>query len=191
MSPACAVVPFRGRQFATLIESEDIASITSVREWEGINLDWFNTLQDTTSMVFTKQYGFRFSSCAYRPLAPMQQVLNVDFASDTVGVWRGERRQAFQASFTGTVHAILASWEVYDDGSHGHVMSTHPDETLKNFPRDMQWGQGLQLIEDMEVEGPAPIPFKVTAGEWLLLVTRFSVDGVTMQFQLERDTRPR
>ena len=76
MSPACAVVPFRGRQFATLIESEDIASITSVREWEGINLDWFNTLQDTTSMVFTKQYGFRFSSCAYRPLAPMQQARN-------------------------------------------------------------------------------------------------------------------
>lgn len=100
-------------------------------------------------------------------------------------------RPSLQASFTGTVHAILASWEVYDDGSHGHVMSTHPDETLKNFPRDMQWGQGLQLIEDMEVEGPAPIPFKVTAGEWLLLVTRFSVDGVTMQFQLERDTRPR
>ena len=27
----------------------------------------------------------------------------------------------------------------------------------------------------------------VSAGEWLTLVTRFSVDGVTMQFQLERD----
>ena len=58
-----AVVPRAGCQFATLIESEDIGSITSVRSWESIDLSWFNTLQDTTSMVFTKQYGFRFSSC--------------------------------------------------------------------------------------------------------------------------------
>jgi len=65
-------------------------------------------------------------------------------------------------------------------------MSTHPDATLNNFPRDMQWGQGLQLIEDMSQETDAPIPFKVTQGEWLILVTRFSIDGVTLQFQIER-----
>lgn len=34
----------------------------------------------------------------------------------------------------------------------------------------------------------APAPFRVTKGEWLTLVTRFSVDGVTMQFQIERDS---
>ena len=60
LTPGAAVVPRRGAQFATLIESDDISSITSVRSWEGIDLGWFNTLQDTTSMVFTKQYGFRF-----------------------------------------------------------------------------------------------------------------------------------
>ena len=68
-------------------------------------------------------------------------------------------------------------------------MSTHPDDTLHNFPRDMQWGQGLQLIEDLDGASAtaAPKPFVVTEGEWLVLVTRFSADGVTVQFQLERD----
>ena len=68
-------------------------------------------------------------------------------------------------------------------------MSTHPSETLDNFPRDMQWGQGLQLIEDCDgaSEGAAPKPFLVTAGEELVLVTRSSADGVTVQFPLERE----
>ena len=56
------------------MQSADINSITSVKCWEGIDLRWFNTLQDTTSMVFTKQYGFRFSSCEYRGLADKQGV---------------------------------------------------------------------------------------------------------------------
>ena len=58
-----------------------------------------------------------------------------------------------------------------------------------SFPRDMQWGQGLQLIEDLSqaAAGMAPAPFVVTEGEWLILVTRYSADGVTLQFQLERD----
>ena len=155
-------------------------------------------------MVFTKQYGFRFSSCTYRELAPKQPVLQLDFATDSVGVWRAERRQRVQATQSGTVHAILASWEVYDGNVSGGagaaagqggggeaplVMSTHPSDTLHNFPRDMQWGQGLQLIEDLSgaQEGAAPKPFVVSAGEWLVLVTRFSADGVTCQFQLERE----
>ena len=39
----------------------------------------------------------------------------------------------------------------------------------------------------MAEEGAAPKPFVVTEGEWLTLVSRFSIDGVTLQFQLERD----
>lgn len=188
-TPHCAVVPLRGCQFATLVDSPDIVSITSVKDWQGIDLSWFNTLQDTTSMVFTKQYGFRFSSCSYTALAPRLPVLPVDFASDAVGVWRGEKRTRLQIQKAGTIHAILASWEVYAVGDEDDlVMATHPDATLNNFPRDMQWGQGLQLIEDMSKEGDSPVPFIVSAGEWLTLVTRFSIDGVTLQFQLERET---
>jgi len=185
------VVPEQGCQFASLVQSADINSITSVKCWEGIDLRWFNTLQDTTSMVFTKQYGFRFSSCEYRGLADKQGVLSVDFGADAVGIWRTERRVRFQVRESGTVHAIMASWEVYAADKQ-LVMSTHPDATLDNFPRDMQWGQGLQLIEDMESQsqGDGPTPYIVSEGEWLWLVTRYSKDGVTMQFQLERATEP-
>ena len=67
-------------------------------------------------------------------------------------------------------------------------MSTDPRVTVDNFARDMQWGQGLQLIEDLDGASvdAAPKPFVVKEGEWLVLVTRFSTDGVTCQFQLER-----
>jgi len=185
------VVPEHGCQFASLVQSPDINSITSVKCWEGIDLRWFNTLQDTTSMVFTKQYGFRFSSCEYSGLADKQGVLSVDFGADSVGIWRTERRVRFQVRHSGTVHAIMASWEVYA-ADRALVMSTHPDETLHNFPRDMQWGQGLQLIEDMQSQslGDGPTPYIVSEGEWLWLVTRYSKDGVTLQFQLERATEP-
>lgn len=33
-----------------------------------------------------------------------------------------------------------------------------------------------------------PVPFKVTEGEWLTLVTRFSVDGVTLQARQESNS---
>eukprot|EP00966_Prymnesium_polylepis_P136149 3146096-Prymnesium_polylepis.1 len=38
VAPDCAIVPVRGRQFASLIESKDIESITSVKGWQGIDL---------------------------------------------------------------------------------------------------------------------------------------------------------
>ena len=44
-----------GTQFISLIESEDIASITSVGAVENINLEGFDALQDTVNVVFTKQ----------------------------------------------------------------------------------------------------------------------------------------
>eukprot|EP00746_Dinoflagellata_sp_MGD_P131351 gnl/MRDRNA2_/MRDRNA2_65142_c0_seq3.p1 gnl/MRDRNA2_/MRDRNA2_65142_c0~~gnl/MRDRNA2_/MRDRNA2_65142_c0_seq3.p1 ORF type:complete len:115 (+),score=30.40 gnl/MRDRNA2_/MRDRNA2_65142_c0_seq3:133-477(+) len=67
-------------------------------------------------------------------------------------------------------------------------MATHPDATLNNFPRDMQWGQGLQLIEDLAADptAPGPVPFVVEEGELLELITRFSVDGRSLQFELTR-----
>ena len=50
----------------------------------------------------------------------------------------------------------------------------------------MPWGQGVQLIEDLASDGAAPVPFVVQAGEELTLVTRYSRDGVTLQYALER-----
>ena len=60
----------------TLVESEDLLSITSVGQWGGINLEGFNLLQDTASCVFTKQYARRAPSCyfAVQPLVSQQAV---------------------------------------------------------------------------------------------------------------------
>ena len=38
----------------------------SVKGWGGLDLSGLNVLQDTVSLVFTKQYGFRFSSVPHR-----------------------------------------------------------------------------------------------------------------------------
>lgn len=56
------MIPSAGTQFVSLVQSQDIKSITSVEGWSDLNLKGFNALQDTVSVVFTKQYGFRFSS---------------------------------------------------------------------------------------------------------------------------------
>jgi protein arginine N-methyltransferase 7 len=55
LKPDAQIIPASGRQFVTLVESEDLLSITSVGQWGGINLEGFNLLQDTASFVFTKQ----------------------------------------------------------------------------------------------------------------------------------------
>ena len=95
-----------------------------------------------------------------------------------------------QAQSSGTVHAVMASWEVYADRERTLAMSTEPEQTRDNFPRDMQWGQGLQLIEDHQKASDdaeaSPVPFVVEEGEWFDLIIRFSADSVCMQFQLER-----
>ena len=85
-------------------------------------------------------------------------------------------------------------------------MSTDPEVCRDNFPRDMQWGQGLQLLEDrgdgvgvpsnprpaggVTGEQDTPKPFMVEAGGWFDLVVIFSSDSVLMQFLLERRSEP-
>jgi len=86
-------------------------------------------------MVFTKQYGCRFSSCDSRTLSPRISVLDLDFSLDEVssltrihhsvalgsprevtrgqvGEWGEENRVRLRATADGVVHAVLASWEV-------------------------------------------------------------------------------
>ena len=50
LTPDAVIVPACGAQFATLIESEDLQSITSVNSWGGFDLSGFNAMQDTVSL---------------------------------------------------------------------------------------------------------------------------------------------
>ena len=82
--------------------------------------------------------------------------------------------------------SIYTDWEVYSDRERTAVMSTDPDATRDNFPRDMQWGQALQLIEDASEDGTTPAPLRVEKGDKLELVARLSHDSAVMQFQVNR-----
>jgi protein arginine N-methyltransferase 7 len=198
LSKDAQILPRRGTQFVTLIQSPDIEAITSVRSWGGIDLRPFNALQDTTSLVFTKQYGFRFSRCVHQRLSEPIAALTVDFAKDSIRTaFPRERRVRFTATHTGRAHVGLATWEVYDDDGKS-VMSTDPRATADNFARDMQWGQAMQLLEEAEPRNtknptPAhltqPLPVMVTEGEELELVVRFSNNGVQMNMAVERVTQ--
>ena len=53
-----------------------------MRAWEGINLAGFDALQDTVNLVFTKQYGFRFSSITSHNVATGISAAEVDFRTD-------------------------------------------------------------------------------------------------------------
>ncbi|KAG8469319.1 hypothetical protein KFE25_007837 [Diacronema lutheri] len=192
IAPRATILPALGTQYVSLIESDEVHQITAVRSWDGIDLRHFNALQDTTSLVFTKQYGFRFSSCAHRFLSDKLPVLAIDFAqAHTETAFLQEHRLRFRATATGVAHAILASWDV-SDPYRRQVMSTHPNDTRHNFPRDMQWGQALQLLEDTTdgLELPQPRPLRVTEGESLTLVVRYARDGVNFQCAVERDGAP-
>ena len=52
--PASVPVPELSA-IVTLVESSELESITSVKGWGGLDLSGLNVLQDTASLVFTKQ----------------------------------------------------------------------------------------------------------------------------------------
>lgn len=186
LTPDATIIPAAGCQFVSLIESDDIKSITSASNWGGINLEGFDALQDTCNVVFTKQYGFRLSSVPYKTIAGRISVADIDFYKDTPELLPEERTITIQAESSGTIHAAMLYWEVYADRARTEVMSTDPEATRDNFPRDMQWGQALQLIEDTSQPGGCPAPLRVEAGEELDLLIRFSRDRAVMQFQIKK-----
>eukprot|EP00754_Rhynchopus_humris_P038788 Rhum_TRINITY_DN21393_c0_g1::Rhum_TRINITY_DN21393_c0_g1_i1::g.173813::m.173813/K11438/PRMT7; type III protein arginine methyltransferase len=176
------VVPSRGEQCAQLIMSEDLQSLTCAREWGGVNLSPFNTLIDTSSLLCSKAFGFRLSTLKHEFLSPDVRVMEVDFEKDTP---KKGTVQTFTVVPTqdGVVHAVMASWKAHSPGAA--PISTHPSDTVNNLPRDMHWGQGLQLVEDYSEEGAMPHPFKVTKGSPVRMIVSWSENCVLMQIRLE------
>eukprot|EP00730_Choanoeca_flexa_P013517 TRINITY_DN5407_c0_g1_i2.p1 TRINITY_DN5407_c0_g1~~TRINITY_DN5407_c0_g1_i2.p1 ORF type:complete len:365 (+),score=84.55 TRINITY_DN5407_c0_g1_i2:100-1194(+) len=186
LKPNAKIIPSGGAQYVSLIQSDEIKSITSVESWEDIDLRGFNSLKDTVSVVFTKQYGFRFSSTKHEILAGKTRVVDVDFSRHGCGDLPLESRYRITIEKDGRIDAALTYWEAYGGPDHSLVMSTDPKDTIDNFARDMQWGQALQLMDDSEQDGPGPHPFLVKQGEVLDLVVRLSEDSAVIQFALER-----
>ena len=122
-------MPPRGTQFAAVVECERVRDLTAAADWGGFSLQHVNVLQDTASLVFTKQYGFRFSSVPSRRLAPPIAVLECDFARDAPGFVQDEREIHFAAGFEKQKRCVFfPSLSLDDDASarRREPDSTHP-----------------------------------------------------------------
>ena len=67
---------FRGRSF-------DYANLTSVDSWGDFDLGAFNEMQDTDSLLKTKQVGIRLGDLDLLEMTAPIQLLEVDFYKDT------------------------------------------------------------------------------------------------------------
>jgi len=185
LKPDARIIPSHGVQYAVPIECPTLESITSIGEWNGLNLRHVNAVKDTASTVFTKKYGFRMSSVPFRKLAKPLPVVSLDFHTCKRKDIKRVHTYDMTPTASGTVNAMLLYWESTDGD---FVMSTDPDATRDNFPRDMQWGQALQLIDGGNEE--LPVDFKVEEGVAFNAKCRSSNDGVLLQFTLTHKKAP-
>lgn len=172
------ILPQKGVQYAIPISCPTLESICSVTSWNGIQLSHMQALQDTVSTCFTKEYGFRLSSVPLEYLAEPVKLLEVDFATDTRSSFPRQKLLSITPKASGRVHAWLYYWKVTHPGC-AKVMSTFPEDTRSNFPRDLQWGQALQLVEE-RIEDARPNPLFFKEGEPHQFTCFFSADRVLM-----------
>jgi type III protein arginine methyltransferase len=179
LRPDTVIIPQMGIQYGVLIECPVLESICSVSSWNGLNLSRVNSLKDTASCVFTKKYGFRMSSVPFKRLCEPIKILDIDFAKTKQGFTELEREFRVKALDDGVAHAILYFWSAFQTPT-GDIMSTAPWDTVDNFPRDMQWGQALQLI-DSGGDTSEPTPLTVKRDEEYRFVCCTSDDHVIVQ----------
>jgi len=200
--PDAVVIPALGNQYAVLVSSPTLAMISNVQNHcnKGFDLSAIGSLQDTANLFFTKQWGFRLNSLPdLQFMSERFCVLEVEFGTTQRKDIPLVKTFRLVALHDGIIHAVVASWEVFGDKEKTHRMTTHPEDTKDEpwgFARDMQWGQGLQLVEDFAAaqksgRNAPPAPFEVKAGDALLLTVRFSNPcRQTFQFTLQREAAP-
>eukprot|EP00971_Amphidinium_carterae_P310002 6160331-Amphidinium_carterae.1 len=133
--PNARVIPAQGRQYAMLVSSASLETISSCRKGRCIgdfDLTAIGVLQDTANLFFTKQWGFRLSTI--RDLVQMSDricILDVDFHKTERHHLRQVKDFHLTARSSGVIHAVVASWEVSsEDGAGNRLMiSTHHEDT--------------------------------------------------------------
>ena len=171
------VIPSGAVQFVSLISSSKLRSIIKVDKWNGLDLSDFNALQDTGSLVFSKQYGFRLSDASPLEVSPQLEIFSVDFMTAQPGeISSLPIIIKFKALHTATIDAFVFHWTAWTDPQKKLNISTHWTATQNNFQRDMAWGQALQLVE--EGDHSVPREFNVKEGEDLT-VEVYNADSYT------------
>eukprot|EP01062_Namystynia_karyoxenos_P021449 TRINITY_DN18161_c0_g1_i1.p1 TRINITY_DN18161_c0_g1~~TRINITY_DN18161_c0_g1_i1.p1 ORF type:complete len:403 (+),score=133.46 TRINITY_DN18161_c0_g1_i1:77-1285(+) len=171
-----AIIPAYATQYATVITSEQLDSLTRARGDQGLDLGVFNELMDTSSIFFSKQLGVRIGDLDWAAVSPQLELFSIDFYKDSQASLQRHGTYRFTALRDATIHAILFTWDAWTDKERKHVVSTHPNATRDNMPRDMAWGQALQLVEDrqglLDQQEAGPVPLRVKKGDQLQLVMR-------------------
>ena len=140
--------------------------------------------------------GIRIGDLDFTELAAPINLLEVDFYKDTMpGVYPKHsnvpRKFRVKVTQAGTVHAIVAYFDLFVDKGRQHVVSTHPAATTRN--RDMAWGQQIQSVEDWRKvkhgrkAGEAPQPpqtLVVERGDVLDVEAYYGEGGLGMQFRV-------
>ena len=147
------------------------------------------------------QVGIRIADFDIKELATPINLLEVNFYTDTMSAIYPKhanvpRKFTVKVEQPGTVHAIVAYFDLFVDKQRRHVVSTHPKRTSRN--RDMAWGQQIQSVEDWRLvkhgraEGEAPQPpqtLVVERGDVLDVEAYYGAGGLGMQFRVS--SRPK
>ena len=147
------------------------------------------------------QVGIRIADFDVKQLTAPIKLLEVDFYKDTMSAIYPRdsnvpRKFSVMVQHPGTVHAVVAYFDLFVDKERRHVVSTHPKKTSRN--RDMAWGQQIQAVEDWRLvrharaEGEAPQPpqtLVVERGDILDVEAYYGAGGLGMQFRVS--SRPK
>merc|ERR1711964_694560 len=107
-------------------------------------------------------------------------VWECDYYKDGPEVAKVRKTFVVEALAAGQVQAILFHWKVWMNKKRTISISTNPREHDGNLPRYMNWGQGIQLVEDPAgFRKPLPVLLEVKKGQRIeVLIETTSVDAL-------------
>jgi len=177
LAPNAKIIPSYGIQYCSVIASDQFKKITQAANFDGLDLSSFNRFRDCTSLVFSKNYGVLLNNLDFRELTEPMTLFEVDLTKDGLEVIpEHEITFTLDVMEDGEAVALMYWWEVFLDEERTIKISTHPNETKGNIPRDLNWGQGLQLIEGPDGWNAAyPTPCNLSAGQQIYV--RFTCEN--------------
>ncbi|MGR3622273.1 50S ribosomal protein L11 methyltransferase [Pseudophaeobacter sp.] len=134
--PEARTIPERGRLVAQPVESNALLDLWRPQQAEGFDLSAFHHLARVAQLPPSD-----FEACALRPLGPTTELFEFDFARPNIN--RARTTADLTCSDTGTVHAVLASFE----------MELAPGVTVANdIDSGGHWGRTAFLLDQ-----PTPV----------------------------------
>eukprot|EP00754_Rhynchopus_humris_P049844 Rhum_TRINITY_DN8608_c0_g1::Rhum_TRINITY_DN8608_c0_g1_i1::g.28972::m.28972 len=196
LAPGGTVIPAGGAQYVSVVHSKRLRDVSRVGRYEGLDLRPFNALVDTSSIVFTKQYGFVLRGSGVVDASPPLLIYDVDFHTDTaVRVAPDERVVLrFESQCDCTLDALVFHWTAWMDRDRRLNISTHHNAALdadSASGRDAAWGQAVQLLmleagEEDEDGGSVPTPLVASRGEVFEVVLTGTRNVLTLSGTVRR-----